>query len=46
MAWISVPLSLVWLANGFWLGRRQERLAAATAPGAADAAAYEPHVLH
>ena len=34
MAWISVPLSLVWLANGLWLGRRQERLAAAGAPDA------------
>jgi ATP:ADP antiporter, AAA family len=29
MAWISVPLSLAWLVNGLWLGRRQERLAAA-----------------
>lgn len=25
---VAVPLSLVWLASSFWLGRRQERLAA------------------
>ena len=24
-----VPVSLVWLVNGMWLGRRQEKLAAA-----------------
>jgi AAA family ATP:ADP antiporter len=29
MAWISVPLSVAWLVNGLWLGRRQEKLAAA-----------------
>jgi AAA family ATP:ADP antiporter len=31
MAWLSVPISMVWLVNGLWLGRRQERLAAAAA---------------
>jgi AAA family ATP:ADP antiporter len=28
IAWLAVPVSLVWLANGLWLGRRQEQLAA------------------
>lgn len=27
-AWVAVPMSLVWLLNGIWLGRRQERMAA------------------
>ena len=27
-AWVAVPLSLLWLANGVWLGYRQESLAA------------------
>ena len=27
-AWLAVPLSLVWLVNGLWLGRKQEALAA------------------
>ena len=27
MAWVAVPLSAFWVALGFWLGRRQERLA-------------------
>lgn len=31
MAWISVPLSIVWLVNGLWLGRKQEKLAAGNA---------------
>ncbi len=26
-AWVAVPLSVAWLANAWWLGRRQERLA-------------------
>jgi AAA family ATP:ADP antiporter len=26
-ALVAVPISLVWLLNGFWLGRKQERLA-------------------
>jgi ATP:ADP antiporter, AAA family len=29
MAWLSVPISIVWLVNGLWLGHRQEKLAAA-----------------
>jgi ATP:ADP antiporter, AAA family len=29
----AVPISLVWLVNGLWLGRRQEKLAAAAAKG-------------
>jgi AAA family ATP:ADP antiporter len=28
VAFVAVPLSAVWLLNGFWLGRRQEALAA------------------
>jgi ATP:ADP antiporter, AAA family len=27
MAWLSVPISIAWLMNGLWLGRRQEKLA-------------------
>ncbi|HEV8394845.1 MAG TPA: hypothetical protein VGQ37_11260 [Vicinamibacterales bacterium] len=34
MAWLAVPVALLWLANGLWLGRRQERLAAASDPPA------------
>ena len=30
-AWLAVPVSLLWLANAVWLGRRQEKLAAAAA---------------
>lgn len=30
-AFAAVPISLVWLLNGFWLGRKQERLASAQA---------------
>ncbi len=33
IAWAAVPVSAVWLANSFWLGRRQERLAASGAGG-------------
>jgi len=29
LAFVAVPLSALWLLNGFWLGRRQEALAAA-----------------
>ena len=43
--YVAVPVSAVWLANAYWLGRRQERLArsaGADVPVAADskAAAY------
>jgi AAA family ATP:ADP antiporter len=31
MAWLSVPLSIAWLVNGLWLGRRQEKLASGDA---------------
>ena len=27
VAWVAVPISLVWVANGWWLGRRQEAIA-------------------
>jgi len=27
-AWLAVPISIVWLVNGLWLGRKQEVLAA------------------
>ena len=27
MSWLAVPVSLVWLANSLWLGRKQEKLA-------------------
>jgi AAA family ATP:ADP antiporter len=39
MSWLAVPIALLWVADGLWLGRRQERLAAATASEAADARA-------
>ena len=28
IAWVAVPVSAVWLLNAFWLGKRQEKLAA------------------
>ena len=31
-AWVAVPLSLVWLANAWWLGRKQEQLATEPLP--------------
>jgi ATP:ADP antiporter, AAA family len=34
IAWLAVPVSLVWMANGLWLGRRQEKLAALPPPAA------------
>jgi AAA family ATP:ADP antiporter len=27
IAWTAVPLALAWIANAWWLGRRQERMA-------------------
>ena len=39
IAWAAVPVSAVWLLNAFWLGKRQEHLAAA-----ADAPAAPPRV--
>ena len=36
IAWAAVPLALAWVANAWWLGRRQETIVAggpATAPG-------------
>jgi AAA family ATP:ADP antiporter len=27
IAWTAVPLALAWVGNGWWLGRRQEKLA-------------------
>jgi AAA family ATP:ADP antiporter len=32
MSWMAVPIALLWLANGLWLGRKQEKLAAAAPP--------------
>jgi AAA family ATP:ADP antiporter len=29
VSFVAVPISLVWLINGFWLGKKQERIAAA-----------------
>jgi AAA family ATP:ADP antiporter len=34
LAWLAVPVSLVWMVIGLWLGRRQEQLAAAATPDA------------
>jgi AAA family ATP:ADP antiporter len=35
-ALVAVPISLGWLLNGLWLGRRQERLARSVAPQGVD----------
>ncbi|MCC7008475.1 MAG: MFS transporter [Acidobacteria bacterium] len=35
IAWAAVPLAAAWVANAWWLGRRQERLARETADAAA-----------
>jgi AAA family ATP:ADP antiporter len=43
MAWLSVPMSIVWLVNGLWLGRKQERLA--TAPAIAATAEPAPNAF-
>ena len=46
IAFATVPIAAIWLANAFWLGRRQERLARegagteAAAPAETKAAAY------
>jgi AAA family ATP:ADP antiporter len=42
MAWLAVPVSLVWLVNGMWLGRRQEKLAAAVSPAPVPPAVTTP----
>jgi hypothetical protein len=28
ISWVAVPVSLIWLVNGFWVARRNEALAA------------------
>lgn len=38
MAWVAVPLSVAWLFNGWWLGRRQEAIVAAAPPAEVGAA--------
>ena len=32
IAWAAVPLALAWAANAWWLGRRQETMAAEDRP--------------
>lgn len=47
MAWLAVPVAILWLVNGMWLGRRQEKLAAAAsspAPVAASTPASDAFV--
>jgi ATP:ADP antiporter, AAA family len=39
VAWTAVPLSLVWIGNAWWLGRRQERRSGDRTPDASVAAA-------
>jgi AAA family ATP:ADP antiporter len=34
--YVAVPISAVWVANAFWLGRRQEQLARDAEPGSRD----------
>lgn len=36
IAWVAVPLSAVWMLNGFWLGRKQEAMAGPRPPGKDD----------
>jgi len=42
IAWAAVPLSLVWLVNGVWLGRKQETLAAGAGPAPASDPPLQP----
>jgi ATP:ADP antiporter, AAA family len=42
VAWTAVPLALVWAANAWWLGRRQEEHASATPDEKQPAAVPEP----
>ena len=37
IAWVAVPISMVWLVNAWWLGRRQQAMAAGERPAAAPA---------
>jgi hypothetical protein len=39
VAWAAVPLGVAWVANAWWLGRRQEQLAGEPAAQGAPAAA-------
>lgn len=41
ISFVAVPISLLWLFNGYWLGRRQEKLAASPAPGVSIPSAVE-----
>lgn len=37
IAWVAVPISLAWVINAWWLGRRQQQAAASAAPVAVPA---------
>jgi ATP:ADP antiporter, AAA family len=41
-AWVAVPLSVAWIVNGLWLGKRQERIAAQSATRPQDAPLPSP----
>jgi len=42
IAWTAVPVAIAWVANAWWLGRRQERRARQAAPGVDAAVATAP----
>ncbi|MGE0406556.1 MAG: NTP/NDP exchange transporter [Candidatus Korobacteraceae bacterium] len=37
VSFVAAPISLIWLFNGLWLGRKQEQIAAQSAPATASA---------
>jgi AAA family ATP:ADP antiporter len=45
VALVAIPVALVWLVNGLWLGRRQEKLGAAQAAREAGSRPLDPAVL-
>jgi ATP:ADP antiporter, AAA family len=42
ISFVAVPISLVWLINGFWLGKKQEKIAAANQEAAAPETLPQP----
>ncbi len=43
LAWVAVPLSLIWWGNSLWLGRRQRRLTDHQPPQPAEASYEQGH---
>jgi len=46
IAWAAVPLAIAWVANAWWLGRRQEGLSASGRLDPTSSAAVERAVAH